>query len=167
MSEREIISFVVPGKPLTWQRASRGRYGPSYTPADRETQMSIIRDHWRELDREPFEQHEFLAIGVVVHCKRPSTHFRSSGELKDWALRVRPRGGEHGGDLDNFVKLVKDALKTVAYHDDTQIVEFLSPTAKLYVDPGEMPHTDVALALALDPPIAERIAAMQGSLLAV
>jgi Endodeoxyribonuclease RusA len=161
--ESEQITFVVEGKPLTWQRASRGRYGPSYTPADRENQMTMIRDRWRDLGLEAFDREQSLALGVVVYCKRPSTHFRSNGALKDWAALARPRGGEHGGDLDNFVKLVKDALQTVAYEDDTQIVEFLMPTAKRYVEPGKMPRTEITLALALPPVIDEA----QESLLAL
>lgn len=157
LGQAQLVRCIVPGKPLTWQRASRGKYGPSYTPKDRETQMSVIRDAWRDLDVEPFEREDALALGVVVFCKRPGPHFRADGSLKEWALRARPRGGEHGGDLDNFCKLVKDALQMVAYDDDTQVAEYLQPTAKFYAELGQMPRTVITLARAQEPPEAEMV----------
>jgi Holliday junction resolvase RusA-like endonuclease len=141
-----LVEFVVPGKPLTWQRARRGRHGPSFIPADRESKMSEVRDAWTAMGVPPFDREAYLAIGVAVHCVRPATHYRANGELKDWAWSKRPMGGTNGGDVDNFVKLVKDALNLHAYHDDTQIVEFLPGTGKWYEVPGEMPRTVVRLA---------------------
>lgn len=156
----EVVTFTCPGKPLTWQRARRGRHGPLYTPADRESKMSEVRDSWAALDVEPFERDAYLAFGLQVFCIRPSLHYRANGELKEWAWRERPLSGTNGGDLDNFVKLVKDALNNVAYHDDAQIVEYILPFGKFYAAPSEMPRTIVTLRVAEDPPMP------QGALLA-
>lgn len=141
----ESITFTVPGKPLTWQRARRGRYGHSFIPEDRQNKMSEVRDSWKALAVEPFAKDVDLALSVRVYCKRPDGHYRTNGELKPWALTARPRAGTNGGDLDNFIKLVKDALNLVAYHDDTQIVEYLEPTGKWFVGPGELPRTEVTI----------------------
>lgn len=165
MAELEVVRFVVPGKPLTWQRASRGKYGPSYTPKDRENQMSMIRDAWSDVGREPWDREDYLSMGLRVFCKRPAGHFSAKGGLKPWALKARPLGGEHGGDLDNFVKLVKDALQVVAYHDDTQIVEYMLPFGKFYAELGTMPRTEIALSAAFDAP--EAVAAEQATLTAL
>jgi Holliday junction resolvase RusA-like endonuclease len=148
------ITFVCPGKPLTWQRAQRGRYGSTFTPADRESKMSEIRDSWRSLEVEPFAKRVDLALGLQVFCMRPATHFRTNGALKPWALTARPRSGTNGGDLDNFCKLVLDALNLVAFYDDTQIVEYISPFGKWYAGPREMPRTEITLAPVLH--LAER-----------
>lgn len=141
------VEFSVPGRPKTWQRARRGQgHGSYYTPKDRENKMSEIRDAWRSLLIPPFSSATSLRLGVVAVCKRPGTHYRTNGALKEWALNERPRGGKNGGDLDNFVKLVKDALNEVAYPDDTQIVGYLDPTEKRYVWQDELPHTEVVIA---------------------
>ena len=141
----DAIHFVCPGKPLTWQRAQRGRYGSTYTPADRESKMSEVRDSWRVLGVEPFPKNVDLALSVAVFCIRPESHFRTNGELKPWALTARPRSGTNGGDVSNFIKLVEDALNLVAYYDDTQIVEYREPMGKWFTPWGEMPRTEVTL----------------------
>lgn len=138
------LSFTVPGKPRVWQRARRGRHGPTYTPEEVENKMSEVRDAWRSLDVPPFSKETFLALGVVVYCRRPAGHFRTNGELKPWAVGLRPTTGTNGGDLSNFVKLVEDALNEVAYPDDAQIAEYLR-TAKDYANPPELPRTEVVI----------------------
>lgn len=145
------LTFTVPGKPLTWQRARKGKHGPMFTPEDRLNHMDAVRNAWKSLGVPPFDSKVYLALGVVVFCQRQQGHYRTSGELKEWALRARPGAGTYGGDIDNFGKLVKDALNLVAYHDDTQIVEYLTPWGKWHVgdpvmDPEHgMPRTIVTI----------------------
>lgn len=43
-------------------------------------------------------------------------------------------------DLDNYVKFVKDCLNGVVWLDDSQVVEYREPFAKVY---GEMPRTEI------------------------
>lgn len=133
---------------MTWQRAKHGRYGNSFTPPERECKMSEIRDAWRDLGYPAFGREAYLAMGLRVFCARAKGHYRTNGQLKDWALRERPGLGTNGGDVDNFLKLPKDALRHVAYYDDAQIVEYLHPTGKWYVGQDEMPRTEITLALA-------------------
>lgn len=142
------IEFTVPGKPKTWQRARRGRHGPSFTPADVESKMSEVRDAWRSLEVPPFSKTTFLSLSVRVFIERPTSHYgtgRNAAVLKPSAP-ARPGTGQYGGDLDNFAKLVKDALNKVAYHDDAQIAEFVPPFGKWFVDDDRMPRTEVTLA---------------------
>lgn len=150
----DVISFTVPGKPRTWQRARRGRHGPFFTPEECENKMSEIRDAWRSLALPPFGEKVLIALGVRVFIRRPASHYgtgRNRDVLKPSAP-ARPLRGEYGGDLDNFVKLVKDALNEVAYVDDSQIAEYLPGTAKYFVgdpihDPGgELARTEVRIA---------------------
>jgi Holliday junction resolvase RusA-like endonuclease len=110
--------------------------------------MSEVRDAWNSLALPPFAKDTDLALGLRIFCKRPDSHYRANGLLKDWALNARPKTGTNGGDVSNFVKLVEDALNAVAYHDDSQIAEYLTPFGKWYAAPQEMPRTEITLALA-------------------
>jgi Holliday junction resolvase RusA-like endonuclease len=138
------VEFTVPGKPLTWQRARRGKTGPYFTPEDRLSKMAEVRDAWFSLGLPPFAKETWLRMQVAVFCTRPKTHFRANGDLKPWALSEFPGSGTNGGDIDNFAKLPKDALNLVAYHDDAQIVGYLAGTGKQFVEPGRMPRTVIA-----------------------
>lgn len=141
------LAFTVPGPPKTWQRARRGSRGPLFTPADVENKMSEVRDSWRSLDVPPFAKDVFLAMAVCVFIDRPASHFgtgRNAHLLKPSAP-ARPGFGKYGGDLDNFAKLVKDALNAVAFHDDSQIAAYLTPFGKWFTDDGSMPRTEVVL----------------------
>lgn len=152
MTAPGVVEFVVPGAPLTWQRARKGKHGPFFTPADRESKMSEVRDEWRRAGAPPFARGVHLAMAVRVFIERPESHFgtgRNAGVLKPSAP-TRPGTGKYGGDLDNFVKLVKDALNKVAFHDDAQIVEYDHPTGKWYAEPGDLPRTEVTLRVVED-----------------
>lgn len=140
------VEFTVPGAPRTWQRARKGRHGPFHLTAECENKMSEVRDAWRLAGAEPFPRGVFIALSVSVFIERPGSHYgtgRNAYTLKPSAP-TRPGSGKYGGDVDNFVKLVKDALNQVAYHDDAQIAEYLTPVGKWYADTG-MPRTEVVL----------------------
>jgi hypothetical protein len=141
------LEFTVPGRPQTWQRARKGRHGPFHLTDAALGKMGEVRDAWLSLDVPPFGKDVFLAFSVCVFIERPSSHFgtgRNAGILKPSAP-LRPGAGQYGGDIDNFAKLVKDALNKVAYHDDAQIAEFLTPFGKWFADDGGMPRTEVIL----------------------
>lgn len=138
---------MIPGKPLTWSRTGHGQHGPRFTPADRRAQMGDIRNAWIDLEVPRFEKGTYLALTALFYFDRPSSHFgtgRNAGVMKPWAEHARPGLGTNGGDLDNLVKLVTDALNSVAYADDGQIAEF-TYCAKLYCEPGTTPRTEVVL----------------------
>lgn len=46
-------------------------------------------------------------------------------------------------DLDKLVRAVKDGLKAVAWHDDSQVVDLKS--IKRYAEPGTAPHAVITI----------------------
>ena len=63
-----------------------------------------------------------VAIGITFRFRRPDCHFR--GRNRDGT--ILPRFLDErvtGGDVDNHVKFVLDALNRVLYDDDRQVVQ--------------------------------------------
>ena len=97
-------------QPRVKERPRLGRRGRVFTP-ERTTQAeAAIAKHWRRKfgRRKPLEGPVMLEIDFDKHGQ--------------W-IKVSPIDEPHilRGDLDNYVKLVGDALNGVAYLDDKQI----------------------------------------------
>ena len=129
MSERQpIIDLRIDGEPVAKERPRFGKGGRVYTPQTTKSAENTIG--WRIKERyEGIVPHEGI---VELHC---AFHTK-----KD-----RPQPGSHHSpgkkDLDNLVKLVKDALNDIVYVDDWQVERIV---CDLY--PGSPdPHTQIAV----------------------
>ena len=76
-----------------------------------------------------------VEIELTFVFARPKSHFTKSGLSSTALPRPRP-------DWDNLAKAVCDALKGIAYRDDSQVVRSL--VVKRYAVDGEEPRTVVA-----------------------
>lgn len=147
-------SIVIPGKPMTWARAKANfRSGkPHYfTAPDREAKMGEIAMLWRVAELPQLEGP--LAIDCEFLFDRPKSHFQADGRIKKAHLLTRPGRGKYGGDIDNLVKIVQDALNTVAYGDDSQIAELRA--VKRYAGPAEVCETRVTITTLTEPVVEE------------
>lgn len=98
------IRFTVPGEPVTWKRARRGR-GRSYTDPKDAAHREKIRAFARNAGvRRPF-------AGPVAL------------ELAFYRRKADAPTALCTGDLDNLEKAVKDALSGIAYVDDRQVTD--------------------------------------------
>jgi len=152
----ETHAIVIPGKPMTWARAKANfRSGKPhyYTAPDREAKMGEIALLWTAARLPKLEGP--LAIECEFLFDRPASHFNSSGAVKEKHLLTRPGRGKYGGDIDNLVKIVQDALNTVAYRDDSQIAELRA--VKRYATGDEQCETRVAITALTDPVVDERV----------
>lgn len=71
-----------------------------------------------------------VRLGVRFHFKRPKSHYRANGSLKDSAPF---EATSHGlGDLDKLTRAVGDALTGTIYKDDRQITDLYA--SKCYDD---------------------------------
>jgi Holliday junction resolvase RusA-like endonuclease len=133
-------AFIVPGKPIPWQRARRmgKRY---FTRPDVAAHQEEIRKAWeaagsRHLGNGP------LAMVARFWLPRPATHYgkgRNAEVIKVSAPRFpigRPPGSP---DIDNLVKII-DALNGLAWEDDSQIIR-LCEVSKVYVAERELPRS--------------------------
>ena len=100
-------------------------------------------------------RHPQLEGPLLLVCEfifdRPASHFRKGGVLKEANLLARPGRGKYGGDIDNLVKIIQDALNTVAYQDDSQIAELTA--VKRYAVATEVCETRVSLMALTEPQV--------------
>lgn len=131
---------------MTWSRARTGRHGQFFTPKDREKRMDDVGLLWQAQGQPRFGRGVWIAAGFEFVFERPPSHYGTgrNRHLVKASAPAYPGLGKNGGDLDNLVKLMKDALNTIAYHDDSQIVE-MDFERKRWAKPGEHPHTLIRL----------------------
>lgn len=105
-----MIEFTVPGDVVPWARARTGN-GVHFTPAKQRSYGTTVRE----------------VCETAMHGAPP---LEGPIELKLLAIYLRPKSApkrkpplwkDKKPDADNIVKLVKDALRKLAYRDDAQI----------------------------------------------
>lgn len=110
-----MIKFVIPGDPVGKGRpifATRGKYHFAYTPERTKIYEQKVKDCFGDnvLTSGP------IAVKIEAIYKVPAS---ASKKKKAELLKSYP---VKKPDLDNVVKIVLDALNTIAYKDDSQIV---------------------------------------------
>jgi len=99
-AEPGVFRFTVPGEPVPWMRAGRGRAGSFTRPRD-----ALHREKIRAFARNAGIRRALdgaVRLDTVFYTSRPPLH-------------------PHVGDEDNYRKAVKDALQGIAYADDRQV----------------------------------------------
>lgn len=113
-----IIDLHLDGEPVPKARPRHGRNGNVYTPAATVAAEEAIG--WRVKERYAGLEPTARPVGIALA-------FRSA----------RPRQRRNGrADLDNLVKLVKDALNGIAWVDDSQVEELHATLRRSSPRPG-------------------------------
>ena len=135
-----MINFFVPGivRPGGSKTAVRRKDGGiGMRPASKytETWMSVVSYHARQ-----HYQGELLTgvikASFIFTMKRPKNHYRTNGQLKDWA----PLYHKSQPDVGKLVRSTEDALSGIIYRDDSQIA--VRDEKKIY---GEKIGVDVMI----------------------
>lgn len=113
-----IIAFLVPGPPVPWARAARKGKGHSFTPPRQAQYKQDVQWMARAAmkGRPPLQGPVALdiefALPVPLSYSKAKRQACLEGDLF-------PTGKP---DVDNLAKIIKDALNTIAYVDDSQVV---------------------------------------------
>lgn len=137
------MQFEVLGKPQGKQRAKVSTFGGfarAYTPEETVSyENRIILSFKQALNggETPFWDKP-LEISITAHHAIPKS-FSKKKHAQALTGKVRPQTKP---DIDNVVKVVCDALNSVAYRDDTQVIRVVaekiySDTPKLVVNLNE------------------------------
>lgn len=114
------IRLEIHGKPVGKGRPKFStKTGRAYTPKQTVLAEREIRQAWRE-QGEPRLPDTALEILIELYVQRPQSHYKKDGSLSAEGLR-HPIPRNKKPDVDNALKLVMDALNSMAYRDDVQI----------------------------------------------
>ena len=120
---KKIAGFIItiPGQPVGKARARVTRSGHAFTPKKTEVAEATIRQLFvaRYPDAEPIIGP--VAIDITAFLGIPRSHSEKRKQLMligEILPTQRP-------DVDNIGKLICDALESIAYHNDSQVVLML------------------------------------------
>lgn len=137
--EAQTIHLDIPGKPLGKSRPRVTRRGITYTPKSTAKREKFIRMLFANAYHHsaPLACPLEAVITAVYPIPKSVTKTRRADMM---AGRISP---VIRPDVDNVAKLVLDALNTIAYVDDSQIVKLI--ISKRYTYENELPHTLIEL----------------------
>lgn len=131
-----MIQFTIPGVPIAQPRhkvSGKHRWLPKTKAGDEHPVVAYkeeIRLRAQQEDAKPIKGPVYLYVIFVM--PRPS---KGKTPTRLWHAS-KP-------DLDNLVKAVQDALKGVAWKDDTQVC--CASISKVYAASDEEPHTEISI----------------------
>ena len=112
-----MIKFIVAGRPVPKARPVVPRNGRPFTRKSTLEYEKKVRDAYRASGSTNYFNGEALAADIRYYFKIPKNTSRKAREAlvnNPWYTKKK--------DLDNLAKSVLDALNTVAFTDDSQIV---------------------------------------------
>lgn len=128
------VKFIIDGKPQ-----GKGRPRLSYGRIKTPEQTVIYENYIKLLYRSQIKIYFEGPIKMIINCFYPIAK-SDSKKKKQAKLNGEIRPHNIKPDADNVIKVICDALNTVAYKDDTQIVELV--TTKHF---GDKPRVEVTI----------------------
>lgn len=134
------IDFTVPGTPVAKGRpvfSRRGNFVVAYTPEKTANYETLVRFSYIESSKnQMFPENSQLKIAIKAYMPIPkSASKKKHADMAAGAIRPVTRP-----DTDNIVKSVLDGLNTIAFHDDSQVVDIAA--GKWY---SEQPRTEISI----------------------
>lgn len=112
-------SFIVPGEPKAKGRprfSNRGGFVRTYTDAQTTSKEGEVKWYFQQANLPKIEEGSIF-LGIKVYREIP----KSFGKKKRQAALLGQLRPTSRPDLDNYLKLVCDALNGLAWHDDSQV----------------------------------------------
>lgn len=114
------VRFVIPGEPHGKARPRFNTHsGKAITPEKTANYETLAQWEYTRQCGHKFPDDAMLDMRIIAYYAVPKSDSKK--------LRARKLAGEvrptKKPDMDNVIKIIADALNTVAYRDDTQIVD--------------------------------------------
>ncbi len=134
------VNFTVYGEPVGKGRPKFSRQGGrvvTYTPEKTANYETLVRwEYTRQCGNMCFPDGEKIEANITAYFSIPKSASKK-GKKAMLAGELRPTKKP---DLDNVIKAICDSLNTVAYRDDTQVVDCYA--RKFY---SEKPRVEIML----------------------
>ena len=134
------IRFSIPGQPMGKQRprvVHNGSFSQAFTPKETVSYENLVRVMYREAAKgKRFADEDMLDVRVIAYYSIPKS---TSKKKRKMMLEHKIRPGKKP-DWDNIGKIICDSLNTVAYREDSSIVD--AQVRKFY---SENPRVDVTI----------------------
>ena len=134
------IRFSIPGQPMGKQRprvVHNGSFSQAFTPKETVSYENLVRVLYREAAKgKRFADEDMLDVRVIAYYSIPKS---TSKKKRKMMLEHKIRPGKKP-DWDNIGKIICGSLNTVAYRDDSSIVD--AQVRKFY---SENPRVDVTI----------------------
>ena len=134
------IRFSIPGQPMGKQRprvVHNGSFSQAFTPKETVSYENLVRVMYREAAKgKRFADEYMLDVRVIAYYSIPKS---TSKKKRKMMLEHKIRPGKKP-DWDNIGKIICDSLNTVAYRDDSSIVD--AQVRKFY---SENPRVEVTI----------------------
>lgn len=127
------MKLIIYGEPVAQGRpkfSTVNGFARAYDPEKSRDYKDYIRLAAAEQLRGEKPLNGALALSVRVYRAIPKSMSKKCRTLAECG-KIRPITKP---DLDNYVKGIKDALKSVCWNDDSQIVAYKEPFGKYYSD---------------------------------
>ena len=126
-----MIKLTIYGEPVAQGRprfSTQNGFARAYDPA----KSRDYKDYIRLAAAQQMENQQpldgALSLGVRVYRSIPKSFGKRKAEQAEKG-EIRPTTRP---DIDNYVKGIKDALKSICWRDDSQIVAYHEPFGKYY-----------------------------------
>jgi len=125
------INLTIYGEPVAQGRpkfSTQGGFVRAYDPAKSRDYKDYIRLAAVEQMKDKTPLNGQLALSIRVYRDMPKSMSKKNRPAAEGGM-IRPTVKP---DLDNYVKGIKDALKSICWKDDSQIVAYKEPFGKYY-----------------------------------
>jgi Holliday junction resolvase RusA-like endonuclease len=144
----EEYALVVPGKPVPWSKGAPPGKGPQVS-GRQEHHVGKIRDAW---ERQHGGKGLWLPKGTPVRVvcefyvnRAKSGNYRTGRHERELKPDVAPIFPTGKPDLSNLLKMVEDALTSVLWQDDDQVVDLTG--SKRLIHHWEQPRSVIRVTL--------------------
>lgn len=125
-----MVKLEILGEPMGKQRPRYSMYGGivrTYTPQKTINYESLIVHEYNEkYGKLMFDREEPIKATIIAYYGLSKQDYGKKGLSKSGRKKIEMGYCHMKNDIDNVVKIVFDALNSICYYDDRQIVELNS-----------------------------------------
>jgi len=112
-----MIELTVEGPPVALKRHRHTKSGHTYDPSKKDKADFLTQV---ENMKPKFPLEVPISMSLMFYIARPKAHYRT-GKYSNLLKNTSPTWCIKRPDIDNYIKLVLDALNGVFYKDDSQV----------------------------------------------